>query len=340
MTDKTKQTGYTMTQYDIYGIGAALVDTEIEVSDEFLAQNNIEKGVMTLVDEQRQNQLMDALQNHLVGSKRASGGSAANSIIGAACMGAKNFYSCQVASDDNGKFYIDDLNTAGVASLDKAGQGITGKCLVMITDDAERTMNTFLGISETLSTENLDFDALAQSKWLYFEGYLVSSDTGRAAAIAARKFAEEKGIKTAISLSDPAMVQFFKDGLVEMIGDKVDLLFCNHEEAMAFTNTDTVDTAFEALKPVANNFAITRGADGASIFDGTNRLDVPSKKVTAIDTNGAGDAFAAGFLYALSQNLGFDIAGKLAVETAAQVVSQYGPRLTTAEYQRILAENS
>lgn len=329
-----------MKQYDIYGLGAALVDTEIEVEDSFLQQSQIEKGLMTLVDEARQHELMSLLQDHLVACKRSSGGSAANSIIAASYMGASNYYSCKVANDDNGQFYLNDLQQAGVdACFEQTKEsGITGKCLVMISPDAERTMNTFLGISETLSADNLNLDALKASKWLYFEGYLVTSETGRTAAIKAREFAEANAVKTSMSLSDPAMVQFFKEGLVEMIGTKMDLIFCNHEEALSFANSDNLDDAVAALKLIANSFAITQGDKGAIVFDGEQLIDIEPFKVKAIDSNGAGDAFAGAFLYAINHGLNYAQAGQLASYTAAQVVSQFGPRLNKGDYLAALQQ--
>ena len=163
-------------KYHVYGLGAALVDTEVEVNDEFLARAGIEKGLMTLVDEARQHELMEVLERHLVGSRRSSGGSAANSIIAASHFGADAYYSCKVANDDNGHFYLKDIRQAGVDSNFHSDpeSGITGKCLVMITPDAERTMNTYLGISERLSHTELNLEALADSEYLYFEGYLVT----------------------------------------------------------------------------------------------------------------------------------------------------------------------
>ncbi|HMU66832.1 MAG TPA: adenosine kinase, partial [Cellvibrionaceae bacterium] len=194
-----------MKTYDIYGLGAALVDTEITVQDDNLREFNIAKGVMTLVDEARQHELIRLLDGHLVKAKRASGGSAANSIIAAAQFGSSCFYSCKVADDDNGHFYLQDLSRAKVAypACARAAHGITGKCLVMITPDAERTMNTFLGISASLSTADLDFDSLAKARFAYIEGYLVTLESGRPAAITLREAAQKLGVRTALSLSDP-----------------------------------------------------------------------------------------------------------------------------------------
>lgn len=327
-------------KYHIYGLGAALVDTEIEVTDSFLQQSDIEKGLMTLVDEDRQHELLGLLQDHLVGSKRASGGSAANSVIAASYFGASAFYSCKVADDDNGHFYLKDLADAGVDSnfhSDKA-QGITGKCLVMITPDAERTMNTFLGISETLSSVEVNEAALRDSEYLYMEGYLVTSDSARSAAIAARKLAQQHGVKTAVSLSDPGMVEFFGDGLREIIGDKADMLFCNKEEALSWTQCDSVQEAAERLKQDAATFAITLGSEGALVYDGVELIEIEPHPVTAIDTNGAGDMFAGAFLYAISHGHSFASAGRLACRSAAELVCQYGPRLPAATHAKLMQE--
>jgi sugar/nucleoside kinase (ribokinase family) len=326
--------------YDIYGIGAALVDTEIQVSDDDLKNFSIEKGVMTLVDEARQHQLVELLEGHLVKSSRASGGSAANSIIAAAYLGSKTFYSCKVSNDENGAFYLKDLADAGVSAHQNNGRqdGITGKCLVLITPDAERTMNTFLGISESLSVTDIDETALTQSRYAYIEGYLVSSETGRAAAVRTRELAEQHGVKTALSLSDPAMVEFFNDGLKEMIGEKVDLLFCNKDEALNFTGCADINDASEKLTEYCRSHAITLGAEGALVFDGHARTTVPGVNATAVDTNGAGDMFAGTFLYALCQGKSYAEAAKMANRAAAMVVSQYGPRLKPEQHDAILAD--
>jgi sugar/nucleoside kinase (ribokinase family) len=326
-------------QYHIYGIGAALVDTEITLTDADLTAMNVDKGVMTLVDEARQRELISYLADHLVASHKASGGSAANTIIAASYFGCNNVYSCKVADDDNGRFYIADIKAAGVTypAHIKPPAGTTGKCLVMITPDAERTMNTFLGISETLSIAELDVSAIAQSHFAYIEGYLVTSPTGRAAAIALRQHAETNNTRTALSLSDPAMVQFFRDGLVEMIGDGVDILFCNSDEAMGFTQTQTLEEAAEALKKYCKQFAITRGAEGALVFDGANHFHIAGNKVKAVDTNGAGDMFAGAFLYALSMGSDFQKAGDLASLAASKVVAQFGPRLRAEQHREILS---
>ncbi|WP_323845634.1 adenosine kinase [Microbulbifer magnicolonia] len=329
-----------MHQYDLYGIGAALLDTEIEVSDSDLQTLGVEKGVMTLVDDARQQQLVDDLRDHLVTATRACGGSGANTVIAASYFGLRTFYSCKVAADDNGDFYRANLTSAGVSyplTLQQADGGTTGKCLVLVTPDAERSMNTYLGISEQLSVAELDVEALSASRWAYIEGYLVSSCSGRAAAIALRERAQQHGVKTALSLSDPAMVHLFGDGLREMIGTGVDMLFCNRDEALAFTGADSVDAAAQALRGYCRSFAVTLGAEGALLWDGEQLYRVASPKVHAIDTNGAGDMFAGAFLYAVNRDMSFAEAGELACRAAAQVVSQYGPRLRAEQHAELLA---
>ena len=326
-----------MAKYDIYGIGNALVDMEFAVDDDFLKQNGIEKGLMTLVEKSRQEELVAALA-HLK-EKKAGGGSAANTLFAANYFGSSCFYSCKVADDTSGQFFRDDLTQAGIGSnLTELEAGTSGKCLVLVTPDAERTMNTFLGISEEVGERELDFTALADSKLLYLEGYLVTSPSGQAAAIAARKYAEENGIKTALTFSDPAMVMHFKDGLGAMLGDGVDLLFCNEEEAKSWADTSDLSTAVERLQSIAKSFAITLGGEGALLFDGTQAHKIAPNQVTPIDSNGAGDMFAGAFLYGLSQGMSFPDAGKLASLAASQVVSQFGPRLAAERHGELLKQ--
>ena len=248
-----------MKRYVAYGIGAALVDTEIKVQDEDLAQMNVDKGMMTLVDEARQAQLLAHLQGHLVKASHASGGSAGNSMIATAQFGGPTFMSCKVAADRDGDIYLADLEAAGVDHCLNGARaaGTTGKCLVLITPDAERSMNTFLGISETLSVAELHAAAIAASEYLYIEGYLVTSASGLAAAVRARELAEDAGVKTALSFSDPGMVEFFREGMASIIGNGVDLIFCNEAEALQWGETDSLAVAMEKLKVIARRFVIT-----------------------------------------------------------------------------------
>ncbi|MFT4530506.1 MAG: sugar/nucleoside kinase (ribokinase family), partial [Thalassolituus oleivorans] len=238
--------------YHIYGIGNALVDKEFEVDDAFFAKAGIEKGMMTLIEEDQLASMLATLQAEYGLKKRACGGSAANTIIGASYFGAKAYYTCNVANDEAGEFYVADMQAAGVDTNMNGprDEGVTGKCLVMVTPDAERTMNTYLGITSELHQKHIDENALAQSEYVYIEGYLVTSELSREAAIRVRELARQNNVKVAMTFSDPAMVQFFKEGITDMIGTGVDLLFCNEQEAKLFTNTDDIDAAIEGLKKV------------------------------------------------------------------------------------------
>tara|TARA_R110002110_G_C13470397_1_gene720541 strand:+ start:22265 stop:23266 length:1002 start_codon:yes stop_codon:yes gene_type:complete len=329
-----------MKKYVAYGIGAALVDTEIKVEDHELAQIRVEKGLMTLVDEARQGELLDQLDHHLVKASHASGGSAGNSMIATAQFGGPTFMSCKVAADTDGDIYLADLEAAGVDHCLANGResGTTGKCLVLITPDAERSMNTFLGISETLSPAQVNVDAIANSEYVYLEGYLVTSPTGRAAAVKVREAAQAAKVKTALSFSDPGMVEFFRDGMAEIVGNGVDLVFCNEAEAMGWGETDQLDVAIERLKLVARTFVITRGGEGALTFDGEQLCEIPPHRVHAVDSNGAGDMFAGAFLYAITRGEDYATAGRFASLAAGKIVANYGPRLPAQDYPALRAE--
>lgn len=328
-----------MKKYNVYGIGHALTDMEYEVTPEQLQALSIDKGVMTLVDEDRQQAIMQHFQ--ALSCKKASGGSAANTMVAICQLGGTGFFSCKVADDDIGAFYRDDLVRCGLETNlteQAASAGVTGKCLVLVTPDTDRTMNTFLGISGGFSEVELVPEALAASEYLYMEGYLVSAPNSKAAAIKARDLAQNAGVKTSLSLSDPNMVQFFKEGLLEMIGPGLDFIFANEVEALKMADTDHLNDAIAHLKTLAPAFAITRGPNGSVVFDGTELLEIPPYPVKAVDTVGAGDMYAGAFLYGLTHNMSYLEAANLASAAAAKVVTQFGPRLEIAQTQALLAQ--
>ena len=326
-----------MKKYDVYGIGNALVDVEFEVDDTFFQQHDVAKGLMTLVDEDRQHKLMKAINATQV--KKQSGGSAANTIIAVNQFGGNSFYSCKVANDEFGTFYMNDLKESGVDTNLNGGEleeGITGKCLVMVTPDADRTMNTFLGITSDLGPEAIVEEALADSHYLYIEGYLVTGDKSLEAMIHAKSLAEKHNVKTSITLSDPSVVSYFNDGFHKVIDSGVDLLFCNEEEAFTFTGKSNLLEAREALKSYARHFAITLGKNGAIIYDGDTFIDLESYPVNALDTNGAGDMFAGAFLYGITHGHSYAQAGKIASLASSRVVSKFGPRLEWHHAKEVL----
>lgn len=323
-------------QYDVYGIGNALVDMEYSVDDAFLQAHDIAKGHMTLVDEARQAELIRQLDG--LEPRRGSGGSAANTLIAVSGFGGNAFYSCKVAADDTGEFFVRDLAAAGVATNahDHSGQGTSGRCLVLVTPDAERTMNSFLGISSSLAEAELDEDALTASQCLYMEGYLCSSDSARAAVIRARELARAQGVKLFATLSDPSMVEIFGDALREMIGPRVDHLFCNEEEALGWTGANSTAQAVEALRAQADTFCITLGARGSLVFDGNRVHEIAPEPVQAVDSNGAGDIYAGAFIYGLTHGLDHAGAGRLASRAAGRLVTRFGARLPFEEHRQLL----
>jgi sugar/nucleoside kinase (ribokinase family) len=326
-----------MKKYDVTGIGNALVDIEFKVTDQFFWDNKVEKGLMTLVDEDRQNALMNVINTEE--AKKQCGGSAANTVIAVSQFGGSSYYCCKVANDELGYFYLEDLKNSGVDnSLEgKAPEdGITGKCLVMVTEDSERTMNTFLGITQNFSTKDINEWAIKDSKYLFIEGYLVTSPNGKEAMMHAKKVAEQAGTKVALTFSDPSMVKYFKDGFEDVIGPSVDLLFANEEEAMLFTGKDSLSEAREEMKKAAKHFVITQGKNGAMIFDGETFIDIEPYKTVAIDSNGAGDMFAGAFMYGITNGHSYAASGKLASMASSKIVSQFGPRLKWHEAKEIL----
>ena len=328
-----------MTKYDVYALGNALLDIEFEVSPETLEELGVDKGVMTLLDRDAQDKIISNLAEY--DQKRSCGGSAANTLIAVSQFGGKAFYSCKVANDEPGKFYTRDLIDCGVATnLDTqvADSGVTGKCLVFVTPDADRTMNTFLGISGNFSDAELVPEAIADAEYTYIEGYLVSGESSKQAAIKAKEIARSAGKKVAFTLADFNMVKFFKPGLLEIIGSGVDFLFANEGEAMLMADTEDFDTAVDRLKTLAKGFAITRGAAGSVIFDGEKLIEIEPFPVEAIDTVGAGDMYAGAFLYGITNGMSYAEAGTLASMASSKIVTSLGARLKTEEVRALLKE--
>ncbi|MBS1486370.1 MAG: adenosine kinase [Bacteroidetes bacterium] len=326
-------------KYDVFGVGNAIVDIVTEVDHHFFEENNIEKGVMTLVDEKRQLHLMAAINMNK--SRLSGGGSAGNTVVALSQFGGTSFYSCLVAQDELGKFYLDDLKQHGVhtnLTYEHCPQGHSGRCLVMTSPDAQRTMNTFLGVSSFLSPQHLSEEAIKNSKYIYLEGYLVASPKGLDAMKEAKKIAEQNKAVVALTFSDASMVKYFSKQMEEIVGASVDLLFCNEEEAMIFTGTHSVNEAREKLKLSAKRFVITRGANGALVFDGDTFVDIEPYAARAIDTNGAGDMFAGAFLYGITHGHSYAGSGKLASLASSHVVKQWGPRLKKEEVEKVLRE--
>lgn len=328
--------------YDITAIGAALVDTEIHVSDDDLSNLGIAKGMMTLVDESQQAQYLTYLREHIDSAHRACGGSAANTLIASSYMGCKNFMTCRVADDEYGDIFLGDLEQAGIDYNHNSQRvaGDTGKCLVMLTPDAERSMNTCLGVSAELDASSLHPEVIADSKWVYIEGYLATSPANLEAATRTQELARESSTKIALSLSDPGIATHFREQLKIMAGGKIDMLFCNRDEALAWTEKQDFEEALQALEAASHSFAVTMGAEGAIVSHQGQRSQVSSPKVRAIDTNGAGDSFAGAYLAAFIQGASAVEAAEFACACAAELVQFDGPRLAGVAYRALATATS
>ena len=315
-------------KYDVFGVGNALVDIQAQVSDSLLAETGFDKGIMTLVDDAQQQAVLAKLQG--LPLNRCAGGSAANTIVGVADFGGKAAYVGKVAADEVGEFFLKDMREMGVTiEVKPADVGQTGTCGILISEDAQRTMLTNLGVSSTLTEADIDENELKQSKYVYIEGYLLTGDTTKAAAYKAIELAKKHGIKVAFTASDPFLVNMLKDEIWNLIKGPVDLLFCNEEEAKSLTGkNDPIECAAEIHRH-AENVAITLGPNGSIIMHGGEAIAIEGVSVAAIDTTGAGDMYAGGLLYGITNGLSWKQAGHLASHAAARIVSQLGARIQT-----------
>jgi sugar/nucleoside kinase (ribokinase family) len=328
-----------MTTYDLYAIGNALVDSEYEVSDEQLKTAGVEKRHMTLIDAPRRAELLHQLQG--LHARKTGGGSAGNTVVALAQLGGKAFYSCRVAHDDLGDFYRDDLVKHGVSTNlthTPAAPGQTGSCIVMVTPDAERSMSTFLGATAELDHTALHPQDIARSKVYYMEGYLAASPTGLEAALQGREIARKAGVALAMTLSDMSMINFCRSGVEAMVGDGVDYLFCNEEEAQVWFGETDLDVVCKKIAALAKVVCLTRSAKGCLVIEGQRITTVAATPVKAIDSNGAGDMFAGAFLYAVTHSLTTAQAAALGNVAAAKVVSQYGCRLPQPSVDAIVQQ--
>lgn len=314
--------------YHVYGVGHAILDMEFrQVHNEVLTALSIEKGMMTLIDHDRHQELLMQLgsMSHVV----ACGGSVANSIAMLALLGAKTYLSCRVADDTAGAHYHNNLSEAGIDSnlSDQKPAGITGRLIALITPDADRSMNTFLGIASDICPDDIDVKALQKSEYVYVEGYLVTGDSNYAAGTRAIDLARQHGVKVSVTLSDPGIATHFREKFLSWLAEPIDLLFCNEQEALLFTDTKTLAEAVPVLQKYAKQMVITCGANGALLYDQGQEYKVDSTPVDAVDTLGAGDTFAGTFLFAITHGFSAVEAAKLASYVAAKVVAKFGPRL-------------
>jgi sugar/nucleoside kinase (ribokinase family) len=311
--------------YDVYGVGNSLVDIQAQVSEATLKSLEFAKGSMTLVDEATQQKVLGSL--HGAAIHRCAGGSAANTIMGIADLGGKAAYAGKTGADELGRFCLSDMRQQGVSIEVPPAAGQTGTCVILITPDAQRTMLTHLGVSSTLGPADIDSEQIRKAQYVYIEGYLFTGPSTREAALRAIALAKSHGVKVAFTVSDPFLIAAFRDEFWELIRGPVDLLFCNLEEARSLTGMhDPIECAHEIHRH-AQNVAMTLGADGSIVMHEGAAIPIEGVSVTAIDTTGAGDMYAAGLLYGVTAGLPWKKAGRLASHAAARIVAQMGARL-------------
>ena len=317
-----------MKKYNVFGIGNALVDCVYMVDDKFLDDNNIEKGLMTLVDEKKQKSIIEKIKNF--DSVIQSGGSVTNSVYTLSQLGGSGYVSVLVAEDEFGKIYLSDLKNSNVSTggtTYTTGDGMTGTCLVLTTPDAERTMNTCLSISSNFSIKNINLVDLKSSEYLYIEGYLVTSDVAMEAVHQSIEFSSKNDVKIALTFSDLAMVKYFKENFKSILNNKVDLLFCNEDEAKTFSGYDTLEDSIKYLGKLSSTLVVTLGKNGSLIYHNGEKITIDPYPTKAVDTVGAGDTFAGAFLYGITNGLSLKKSGELASLLSSKVVSKIGPRL-------------
>lgn len=327
-------------KYDLCCLGSALVDITFQIDDDFVKANEergIAKGGMTLIEKDDQINLIQELMDLGKLPDKACGGSATNSVVAASLFGSSCHMSCIVSDDDNGRFYLEDLSSNGIGHTSELidSEIPSGQCLVMISDDAERTMCTNLGINSNISTKNVDEEVIKNSDYIFLEGYLVASPDGYNTFKEAITQAKKHDTKVALSLSDTFIVNSFKKELVELIEINCDLIFCNESEAQEFVGSVIEKEIFSYFKDCTPNLIITKGSDGCIGYDENYEFSVSGEEVKAIDTNGAGDMFAGAVLNGLNNQKNLEESSKFGCFAASKIVQNNGPRLSKKEYEEI-----
>ena len=325
--------------YNVYGIGNALVDIQAQVSDEVLEQLDYSRGFTTLIDESTRQRVLSALDG--ITLRRGAGGSAANSVIGIAQFGGSGAFAGKVANDEAGHFFLQDMRALGVTiDVPLSDEGESGTCVVLITSDAQRTMLTTVAISGALAPEDISAEEIRKAEYIYVEGYLFAGEPTKAAALRSIELAVQHGVKVALTVSDPFVVNMCRDELLELIHGPVDLLFCNLEEARSLAQLHDPADCAGFIHDGGTTVALTLGPDGSILMENNRLIPIEGVSATAVDTTGAGDMYAAGLLYGITNGMNWSQAGHLASHAAARVVSQVGARLeipfTPDEIHRLL----
>ena len=326
-------------KYDISALGNALVDTQYKVDQSFLSEIGLEADSMTLSSADEQAPIINKLIKMGSESMSDCGGSATNSLVAAANYGSKCHHVCRVADDEDGRKYLDSLRSAGVEHIGISSKNAdmpTGKCLILVTPDAKRTMSSMLGVSAFLGASDINFEVVENSRIFYIEGYMVTSDDNFNAVISVLEHLKGKDTIKALSLSDAGIVHGFRDKfeLIESYG--IDMIFCNDDEAVAFSNKENLSEAEEFYKSKSYMTIITKGSEGSIVVENGVTHIAEAEKIIPIDTNGAGDMFAGSFMHAYIQGIDISDCAKFGNYASSKIVETFGPRLDPNGYKEVL----
>ncbi len=314
---------------DVVGIGNAIVDILLQVDDSFLEENSLSKGNMTLINEKQAEELYSSLGPGI----ESSGGSAANTIAGIAMLGSRTSFIGRVRNDQLGEIFTHDISSTGAlfnTPVAKDGPS-TARCLIFVTPDAQRTMCTYLGASVNLAPKDLDLSIIKKAKVVYLEGYLWDNSEAKKAFISAAKISKENGSKIALSLSDSFCVDRHRKSFLELISNYVDILFANKSEIISLYQNQNLEDILKNLTSICDIAAITYGEEGSEIIHGSKRIKIkPYKLNKLVDTTGAGDLYAGGFLHGYTKGEDLVTCGKIGSICAGQVVTQFGSRIQTS----------
>jgi sugar/nucleoside kinase (ribokinase family) len=316
MADKT---------YDVVGIGNAIVDIIARCNEGFLTKHDLDKGFMRLIDAQEAGRLYEAMGP----ATERSGGSVANSIAGLASFGASGGFIGRVAADQFGGIFRHDIRSLGVAFTTEPAQdgAPTARCLILVTPDGERTMNTFLGASVDFAPDDIDAEMISAAQIVYLEGYLFDKEPAKAAFREAAKLAKAAGAKVALTLSDPFCVDRHRDDFRKLVKEDADIVFANEKEITTLYEMNTFEEAADAALADCEMAVLTRSEAGSVIVGGGETTEVPAHPVSeVVDATGAGDLYAAGFLFGLTRDLPIETCGRLGSLAAAEVISHIGAR--------------
>ena len=315
-----------MKKFQVVGIGNAMVDVLTRADEAFLAEAGIEKGIMQLIDMDRAVSLYGAIGP----AKEISGGSAANTIAGIAHLGGRTAYVGKVKDDQLGAIFAHDLRAQGAvyetSLAPKSAEQETGRCIVVVTPDGERSMNTYLGVTEFLEPSDIDPKMMADAEWIYLEGYRFDGPDSHAAFAKAINACKGHGGRVSLTLSDPFCVERHRDAFRMMIREDVDLLFCNRAEILSMYRTDDFEAALAAAALEVEIVACTDSEKGAHILSRGKRWDVPAIPTDIVDATGAGDLFAGAFLWGLTNGHDLETCGRMGCVAASEVISHIGAR--------------